>query len=227
MKSKRRSFLVMAGVPFMCGFIGCLLGCQSRGLAADQASAPPPSLGPAIKVSKHAFDPSKETFERHGNYLSLSTPYEPLKPVFHELEQRLDRKLITRGEAHVTVITPPEYEELKRFVSMREIDQLVSSNELSLQKSTQLEPVCLGRAEAKIGGKLEQAYYIVVRSEQLLKIRRAISDLYVKKGGDASRFKADWFYPHITVGFTKTDIHESQGAIKDAKSCLYSLELAE
>ncbi len=132
-------------------------------------------------------------------------------------------RLITRGEAHVTVLTPPELEAVEKFVSIEDVERIAL--EESIQASD-LTPVCLGRGEAILDRrKRERTYFIVVRSKNLLVIRRRIEALHIERGGERGVFQATKFYPHITVGFTKSDLHESHGVVKDERSCIFEVSL--
>lgn len=59
-----------------------------------------------------------------------------------------------------------------------------------------------------------------VNSPDLVAIRKEIQELYVSRGGDGRLFEANHYYPHITVGFSKQDLHEADGVIKDKNSCI-------
>ena len=158
---------------------------------------------------------------KYDNYLMLNVPFAPVEKVFLDLQTTLGKSLKNRGEAHITVITPPEYNNsLKGFVSMAEIDKIAI--EMNIQ-SAEFEIVCIGSGKKMIDNKLEQTFYIVVTSKTLLDIRRKIQALYLEKGGDAKKFNADHYFPHITLGFTKRDLHESDGIIKDKKSFFAAL----
>lgn len=175
-----------------------------------------------------ALDQSKAAFIEHtgegpfANYLAMNIAYAPIEKFRADLEARLGAKLKNRGEAHITVITPPEYNEvLKPYVTIQEINRL--AKDMRIQNSS-FKPVCLGRGQTKIEGKTEQTYYIVVESHDLLKIRREVFKKYVDAGGEPSLFDPDAFYPHITLGFTQRDLHESDGIKKGKNSCLFGLK---
>ena len=63
-------------------------------------------------------------------------------------------------------------------------------------------------------GQNEFTYFVVVQSEDLISIRKKIQDSFVGKGGDKNDFNPLNYFPHITLGFTKRDLHESDGVIK-------------
>jgi len=157
------------------------------------------------------------------NYLAMNLPFEPIRALHKAVEQRLGRTLLSRGEAHITVIKPSEYSTvLGKVLTMQEIDSIALA--LHIQRAA-LSVVCLGRAQYPINGTLEQTYYVVVRSEDLLRIRKAIFTRFVERGGEPSLFDPLHVYPHITVGFTKQDLHEEvQGVRKGENSCLWGIE---
>ncbi len=157
---------------------------------------------------------------KFGSYLVMNLPYTPLKELHARLEKIQKVKLKNRGEAHITVITPVEFSEVLApvGVTIQEINEIAT--QLDIQKSS-FDIICLGRSNKD---KLA-TYYIVVKSEDLLKLRGQVEQLYLSKGGSLGTFSAKKFYPHITVGFTKRDLHESDGAIKDEQSCIAELVL--
>jgi 2'-5' RNA ligase len=155
---------------------------------------------------------------RFATYLTMEVQYAPVKNVFEQIQTKTQLKLKNRGEAHITVITPIEYfDVLKSHLTMNEIDKLAQS--LNIQAAG-FEVKCLGRGEVTAAGKIDQTFYIVVNSVKLLEIRKEIQKLFEQKGGEVNSFKAEVFYPHITVGFTTRDLHESDGVIKNESSCV-------
>ncbi len=183
--------------------------------SAKVAKEPPVTIAP-LKGANELFVPhhGSKPFE---NWLGMQLPYAPVRDVLEQVERNLGKVLKNRGEAHITVVTPPEFDGvLKAHLTIQEIDEIAQSKKL---QNAKLEAVCIGRGEAKIDGKAEQTYFIVLKSPGLLKIREAIRQKFVAKGGKPALFAASHFYPHITIGFTKTDLHEQQGVIKDSHSC--------
>lgn len=156
-----------------------------------------------------------------GSYLSMNLPYEPFQQIREQLEQMLGKKLTNRDEAHITVITPPEYDVLKSKINIQEINQIAM--EMHLQKS-KYKPLCIGQGELKLNNQFEQTYYVVVASEALFAIRQKIEDIYVLRGGQKNNFRAEVYYPHVTLGFTLRDLHYEDGVIKDATSCRFEMK---
>jgi hypothetical protein len=153
------------------------------------------------------------------SYLTMELPFSPYENLRKQLEAGVGG-LKHRGEAHITVITPPEFYNILKpaGITMDEIESIARRRKIQKSK---FGFICVGKAEVKN----LQAYYIVVKSEDLLNIRKEIAELYFKKSGDPSGFEAARFYPHITLGFTDRDLHESDGVIKDSESCLKDGEI--
>ncbi len=158
-----------------------------------------------------------------GSYLTMNLPQPPSKELFDVLVSEFQIVLKNRGEAHITVITPPEYENvLKPYLSMEEINRIAL--EAEIQKA-EVSPLCLGRGRARDGHLLMETYYVVVKANRLLEIRRRIAAKYVQHGGDPSRFDPNYFYPHITIGFTSRDLQDSDGVFKGVNSCIASFKV--
>lgn len=156
-----------------------------------------------------------------NSYATMEVPFKPVADVRIQLEAQLQQSLKNRGEAHITVITPVEYTKaLRHYINMKEIDQLAIQSHL--QAST-FKVLCLGRGTAKIGTSMEYTYYIVIDSTHLQNFRILVNQLFLDRGGDPSAFNPYKYYPHITLGFTKMDLHESHGVIKNTSTCIGSI----
>jgi hypothetical protein len=154
---------------------------------------------------------------RFGSYLTMTVNFSPLKTLFEQLPGLLKN----RGEAHVTVVTPVEfYQVLRSKVTMAQIDKIAKQQQI---QATKFETVCLGRGQKKGKDqgktKVESTYFVVINAEGLLNIRRKVHALFVKQGGQAEAFDPNHYYPHITVGFSSKDLHQSDGVIKDRTAC--------
>lgn len=163
---------------------------------------------------------SVDSKKENKSYLAMELPYAPFEKLRHEVEQSQHVSLQHRGEAHITIVTPPEYKKIHKKLSMKEIDALAA--EMGLQKSP-YKLLCVGKGSVKD----QSTYYAVVESDRLFQIRRAIQMLYTSKGGKAEDFNPEAFYPHVTLGFTHKDLHAEDGVVKDASSCIYSLRPEE
>jgi hypothetical protein len=224
------SFIFNLALGIVCGCFSLLLsGCEtvSKVEQMQEGHQQPWHGSKSFALSPLAFEVGYTSLEAHANYLSLVTPFLPVLELKNNLEKHLGRNLLSRGEAHITVITPPEFDELKAHLSMQDIQNVAvpqsSFFDFGKPRFKELEPVCVGRGLAQIDSQQEETYFVVVKAESLLDIRRRIFNLYVARGGDGSRFSPDSFFPHITIGFTKSDIHEQQGVKKGINSCLFRL----
>lgn len=153
---------------------------------------------------------------KEKTYLSVDLPYPAFEKLRKDLESSLGKPLQHRGEAHITVITPPEMKVLRKKVSAKEIQAL--AERMDLQKSP-YHLLCVGKGQLKE----DATYYAVIESDRLFQIRKAVHLLFTSKGGRADDFSPEQFHPHVTLGFTKKDLHLEDGVIKDASSCIYSL----
>jgi 2'-5' RNA ligase len=180
-------------------------------------------------ISEAVFKNSKLPFQSHqgsgafDSYLTMEVNFEPMADLFKQLLIEKRMPLTNRGEAHITVITPVEFTEiLKTKITMAEIDELALKQKI---QNSKFEVVCVGKGSLDVETKTEYAFYVVVRSPDLLKIREEIQKLFISKGGDKEFFKPQYFYPHITLGYTLRDLHVSDGVVKDESSCAHDLEL--
>lgn len=148
----------------------------------------------------------------YDNTLALNVPYEPIKSLRPIIEKVVGRKLDylkswdPHGEAHVTTVTPPEFSNiLSKHITMSEIEDIALKN--TIQKSD-LFVLGIGSGKKEIAGNVEETFFIIVDSQRLRLIRNKIWELFVAKGGDPKAWDPTWFFPHITIGYTKQDIHE-------------------
>ncbi len=167
-----------------------IFSCQNQPLAADKKPA-------SIK-----------------SYVSLDLAYPEYQQTLNKLDAFLSTKLINRGEAHITVITPPEFTKITAKVSPETIHQ-----EWEEWKTKTFKKVCLGEGSLKEKNQVLKTYYVVVEAPELLAFREYLKNKYA-----VVDFKANVFYPHITLGFTEKDLHFEQGVIKDLKSCPKKLQ---
>lgn len=163
---------------------------------------------------------------RWDNYLVMNLPFEPVADVFKQVLVREGVQLTSRGEAHLTIITPIEYWEVLKSVGITidEINTLAIKAQIQKLKFTSL---CIGRGSAIIDSNVENTFYIVVESQQAMEMRKAIQTLYISRGGNADKFLVSNYHPHVTVGFTKRDLHESDKVIKNKDSCILKLNLTK
>ncbi|ORX45507.1 hypothetical protein DM01DRAFT_1311806 [Hesseltinella vesiculosa] len=180
-----------------------------------------PWQGDAIAVSKAIYDTDILPFTDHSHedppWLGLSLDYKHVHPILEQLNSS-DAPLLSRQEAHITVITPPEYTVLSQAeVTMDQINAIALENDI---QSCPFELICIGR----VHDKGDDVYdLIVIPGESLLHIREDVFRLYVSQGGNPSYFDPQMFRPHVTVGFTKTDLFD--GVYKGINTCHRPIKL--
>lgn len=99
-------------------------------------------------------------------------------------------------------MTPPEFNNtLRPFVSMEELNAIALS--MNVQSST-IKPICVGKGTklennpaAKLFGKDSSVWYVVVESEDVIRIREAIWKVFVDRGGEPSAFGKNLFIYYI------------------------------
>ena len=180
-------------------------------------------------IDQSVFDSEKLDFISHtgngfySNYLTMEIPFEPVRSVLNQLKAKTEKKLKNRGEAHITVLTPVEYNEIKKYIDMNEINSIAI--ECDIQNS-RFGILGIGKGEIKDKKQgVMQTYFIVVESYNLLNIRVKILKKIMQNGGDISVFDPYDFYPHITLGFTHRDLHIQDGVVKDEGSVFEKIEV--
>lgn len=204
---------------------GMLAGCQHTSkpsYALEDAIASPYHLSQQVYKIKDL--PSPNSNNLASGYVSIALPFAPVNSLKKQIEKIQGLKLKDRGEAHITVLSPPEIQKLKRHLSDGQIIESLDTK--SLQNEVFLVQ-CLGSGESLNLEKPSKTFFIVVRSTGLLSRRKSLEDLYISSGGKKQDFEASRFYPHITIGFTDRDLHEQDGIIKNQKSCFEQIEIDE
>lgn len=174
-------------------------------------------------LSRSALDNRQVPFLSHvgsapmSNYLAMNLRFSPFDELRQQVEQRLGFKLKQRGEAHITTITPVEFDSaLQKHLSMNDINTLAARRRI---QNTPFSVVCVGRGAAVLKGKTEYTYYAVVHSPGLTQIREDIAQVFNRRGGSNLAFDSRRYSPHVTLGFTDRDLHESDKVFKDRRSC--------
>ncbi|MEQ1722589.1 MAG: hypothetical protein ABL930_05395 [Pseudobdellovibrio sp.] len=151
------------------------------------------------------------------NYFSIDLKYDRYKEVLAQLINKVG-PLKDRGEAHITIISPPEFKILTTGKKFKLNAQKITEAYVKYNKGVySFKEVCIGSSEKNQNSKSMKTYYIVLESPDLFSFRREIARLSELP---TSQFDPNLFNPHITLGFTDRDLHFEDGAIKDAKSCL-------
>lgn len=164
-------------------------------------------------------DTMTATFEHHGNWIGQNLQFVPFDKLRLQLEKHLGRQLQNRGEAHVTLLTPPEFETLQRCFSMEELESFLDRK--SIQDSAYV-PECIGKGSLGAPPFRQETYFVVVSSIALAGLRKKLEIAAAAKG--CRGFKAAPYYPHVTLGFDQRDLHEADGVLKDQRACAYPIQ---
>ena len=149
--------------------------------------------------------------------------YEAVEAIVPQLNSLYGVKLETRGEAHITVITPPEAQGW--FTDHKGINYFISSIELHHKyfktlQDTKFEIVCVGMRE----NETNKVFYLVVDSPELFAVRAEIAQELERRAsftGKKTFFDPNKYYPHITIGFEGGDVH---GGSKGAETCVQDIK---
>ncbi|KAF9903179.1 hypothetical protein EC991_004087 [Linnemannia zychae] len=165
------------------------------------------------------------------NWLGLNVDFKYIQPVFQKVNSTLalsNGTLISRGESHITVILPTEYDSIlsKVGVTMQEINALATKNN-RLQRS-KFDIECLGRVQTvtQPGSVFQQSVQLILKNyKDIVAFRGDVFKLFVKKGGNPALFAAENFQPHITLGFKNRDIFIEDGVFKGKNACIHKVQL--
>ncbi|KAJ3357939.1 hypothetical protein HDU91_005328 [Kappamyces sp. JEL0680] len=156
-----------------------------------------------------------------GSYLIQNLNFTLVTPIFNLLNATYG-PLKNRGEAHITVITPPEFMSgLSTVLTMDDINTVAKNNNI---QANRFDIVCVGRQSQMDSTTKPPArssvFNILLEAPASLKIRKDVYALYLKKGGDPSNFNPYNFYPHITVGFEVKDWFPEDQVFKTKDTCI-------
>jgi len=159
-------------------------------------------------------------FISHSNWLAVNLDFQHYEKVRKQLETLIGRPLKHRGEAHITLISPPEFESFAKVISMSELEKELGTDRV---QNLEFEEICIGKgSKAKGSTQKIETFFIVVESKAIRSLRLQIQDILVKRGH--KQFKAEAFDPHITLGFDERDLHKEEGITKSRASCFFPLQ---
>jgi hypothetical protein len=187
------------------------------------------------KLSTSFLNASQIKPSKSNVYISQILDYNLLRPVIDTLNSSYG-PLNGTGEAHITVISPPEFKYgLSSVLTMQEIKDLAISENL---QSLPFEIICLARQSQfdKNLGKRSSVYNLIVKTEGLFTFRSKVFDLYLSYGGDPSNFNPTAYYrkfylthlAHITLGFEEHGDWFTQDLVfKTDMTCIYPIEFTD
>ncbi|KAJ1977982.1 hypothetical protein H4R34_003370, partial [Dimargaris verticillata] len=164
-------------------------------------------------------------------WLQQTLNYTHLGAVRAAVTQRHDTRhpLQDRGEAHVTLITPPEFSQILAPAGVTHADLIRIAQQHRVQ-SIAFRPICIGRQQIPDPvepGANQVVYNLIVSSPEWLRLRWAVWDHFVALGGEPSRWDPQYHYPHVTIGFTHRDLFDQDGVHKGRNSCWRPITLVD
>ena len=155
-------------------------------------------------------------------YLSLAVFFDSVRPLKTKIENQEKLSLQSRGEAHITILTPAEWLQITKRVPAKLIVELAHLNRL---QDIPFQAVCVGRGVKTEDQKTLSTYFLVVDAPKLIELRRSIQSVYITRGGSTTDFDPNDFQPHITSGFTVRDLHSQDGVVKNKASCFSQIHI--
>eukprot|EP00850_Spirogloea_muscicola_P023107 SM000329S12570 [mRNA] locus=s329:22993:23643:+ [translate_table: standard] len=177
-----------------------LLAVAAPAALASPAGARFPPPRPFINVSGRTFGVGGSLFAgravpfvKHedglpfGSYLTLSLDFEPALDLFRRLNVT-QGPLLSRGEAHVTVISPVEYQVLAPLVNISEITTIALKHKI---QRAAMPPICVGRASKTTvdngSSVFQDVYFVKIHTGKTLEnIRYDVQQLFIRRGGNGA-----------------------------------------
>ncbi|KAF9978384.1 hypothetical protein BGZ73_002563 [Actinomortierella ambigua] len=181
----------------------------------------------ALRISKKVLRADKGNGP-FTNWVGMNLDFKYVKPFVDMVNSTSslnnNTALISRGEAHITMITPPEYDTIlsKVGVTIQELNAIATNKKRPLQRARFSIP-CLGRVQAVTkDNAFHQSWQLIVNDDKkdLLHYRQQVFKLYVKKGGNPALFDPEEFMPHITLGYKTRDLFVEDGVYKRKNACI-------
>ncbi|KAG0207356.1 hypothetical protein BGX28_001364 [Mortierella sp. GBA30] len=187
-----------------------------------------------IVINKKVLQTAKVPFIPHSgtalftNWVGLNVDFKYVKPIFDIVNTTQafgNGTLISRGESHITIIAPTEYDQILHpaGVTIEELNA-IATRKNSLQRA-KFELECLGRVQVVTkDGVFQQSLQIILKNyKDLIRYREEVFKLFVKKGGNPALFDAESYKPHITLGFKHRDIFVEDGVFKGKNACIHKI----
>lgn len=181
------------------------------------------SILQTIPLSKEIVAVDKRPdFVSHADWVAVPLQFASIDQLRQNLEKIIKAKLQNRGEAHITIITPPEWSILSQVLKMEDLERLALKERL--MKNT-FKVKCLKKVTASIKGRGEDSWFVALKSPGMKDFRQEVWRLYVARGGSPEDFKWQRWAPHITVGFTARDLHDEDQINKEKVGCAMEINL--
>ncbi|KAF9962898.1 hypothetical protein BGZ65_007292 [Modicella reniformis] len=188
-----------------------------------------------VVINKRVFQTDKVPFIPHStglfaNWVGLNIDFRYVRHVFNEVNTTHalgNGTLISRGESHITVILPTEYDQILHpaGVTIEELNHLATTDKNSMNRLQRADfgLECLGRVQmvTKADGVFQQSLQLILKNYQdLILFREDVFKLFVSKGGNPALFDPENFKPHITLGYRHRDLHVEDGVYKGKNACI-------
>jgi 2'-5' RNA ligase len=160
--------------------------------------------------------PFSSQFSEDGAIIR-NVDYRSVNALVAQLNEIYNIELKDRGEAHITVITPPEFK--SSISKVFSIDELLNRYRGSLQ-DTSFDVVCVGSRRSQDEQKV--VFYLVVKSPELFELRKNLANEGNARSALPLSFDPKAFWPHITIGYINGDVFEFT---KGVESCVPGLNL--
>lgn len=172
-----------------------------------------------IELDRNLEDITLARTNNSQSYISYDVNVNGVADLLNPIQERYQLLLQSRGEAHITLLTPDELGVLKKVLPLSFIQDFFEKS----RPEVKLNIYCLGKGEALLKNKLEKTFFLVIHSKELVKLRQQLFQIAIKRGVQTElvkeKFIPDLYFPHITIGFTKEDLHYQQGVVKNDQSC--------
>jgi hypothetical protein len=148
-------------------------------------------------------------------FLGINLNPAPILKMREEIAQEVGKQLIGYPEAHITVISPPELEVLFPKNSIEALSHWSIEHKI---QSLPFEVLGLGRATnfPAHTSKTLETYFLVVASPAIQDFRKKLFlQFSIQKKVPEAPYEA-----HITVGFTRRDLHAQDGVSKGPKTLI-------
>lgn len=179
------------------------------------------SYAKTLRLSREVFQavPFSSQYSEVGA-LIRSVHYPSVNALIPQLNSLYKLNLEDRREAHITIVTPPEFQ--SSLTKVFTVNEMLNRYSSSIQ-ALPFEVVCVGSRKSSNGQS--HVFYLVVKSHELSNIRFDLAQEAELRGRTQSIplvFKPEAFWPHITIGYIKGDVFEFT---KGPESCLVDVEL--
>jgi hypothetical protein len=150
-------------------------------------------------------------------YQNLNLPYlpaedslrmlirkEPLLEFYNKWDYPAKNELSPPDDFFITVIYPSEYKVLLTKLSKNEIDLIAKGKHI---QNSRFNIICIG--------KYQDDFLLPVNSDDLVRIRMTLNELYLKRGGDSTAFNPTLYRPYIELSDMESDTKLSANMDKD------------